>query len=398
MTLAPGPDWTDRDVFDRGKAAFFHGREPILRTFQKECARASQTNGGTILLIEGAPGAGKSALLHECFDWAARSGWLVAENMEPEALFDITQMRKQMGQLRHFQIDKGTFGFKGLGLSASPAQNRPVDALAAAEQPLLLILDEAQLLYSVSTMPQNDVSRRIATSTLKQIHNGTLGKPVILLAAGLGTTTRVFSDLGISRFGRRRRIELGSLARGAERALLHDWLTIRAKAQGDPAPWIDAIMRETHGWPHHIMSYVDSVMMHLPDAKGVMTSPRLQQVLAGGREGCTEYYLERTGAFNADELEALVRGFPAGQPGTTTSYKTILASLTTAFPRQGDPERLFDRALEKGVLSRQGSQYVIPIPSMHTWLEREYGSHQVAKESPILGGWPDRNSEHDLGR
>ena len=72
MTPPSDTCWTDQDVFDRGKAEFFHGRETIVRRFQKECDRALQTQGGTTLLIEGAPGAGKSALLHECFDWAAK--------------------------------------------------------------------------------------------------------------------------------------------------------------------------------------------------------------------------------------------------------------------------------------------------------------------------------------
>ena len=247
------------------------------------------------------------------------------------------------------------------------------------------MLDEAQYLRSLSERPIADKTRETATETIQLIHNGLLGRPVMLLAGGLGTTTQVFRELGISRFGQQRRIELGSMEPKAERALLHDWLTIRGKAQGDPTPWIDAIMQETHGWPHHIMSYVGGVMAYLPAAKGVMSPKGLQQVLAAGRADCTEYYLQRTGAFRSKQLRALVRGLPGGQPVTHASDDDILASLTTAFPQQGEAERLFDRALEKGVLSRQGTQYVIPIPSMHTWLEREYGSHQLAQDAPTLG-------------
>lgn len=382
MPLPTDLDWTVHDVFDRGKAEFFHGRESILRTFHKECARAVKTNGGTTILIEGAPGAGKSAVLSECADRAARNGWFVATRMVPSAFSDVTQMRKQMGQLRYFQVKDSTFGFKALmGLTTISSVTRPVDALGKDGPPLLLVLDEAQYLRTLSARAIDDDARATAIETILLIHNGLLQRPLMLLAGGLGTTTKVFSDLGISRFGKRRRVELGSMKPEAERALLHDWMTLRAKAQGDPTPWIDAIMRETHGWPHHIMSYVDGVMEHLPDADGVMSSQRLQRVLASGREGCTEYYLERTDDFNAVELAALVGAFPSGQPGATTSYQTIMASLAAAFParpsahQQDIAARLFDRALEKGVLSKQGSQYVIPIPSMHSWLEREFGSH-----------------------
>lgn len=382
MPRPVGPTPNTRRVFDRGRADYFHGRGKILAAFQETCDLAVETAGGTTFLVEGAPGAGKSALLLECSDRAARNGWLVAENLTPGAFCDVTEMRKQMGDLRRIQIESGKIGLWALEFSATSTITRPVDALARADKPLLLILDEAQLLHSVSSKPRGDASRSIATDTLNLIHNGRLGKPIVLLAGGLGTTTETFADLGVSRFAKRRRVELGPLEPEAERALLHDWFTIRANATGDPTPWIDTIMGETHGWPHHVMAYVDGVMEHLPNAKGVMGAETFQQVLAAGRQGCTDYYLERTRGFNEVELEALVGAFPAGQPGSTASYRTITASLSVAFPQQDAAGHLFNRAVEKGVLSKQGTQYVIPIPSMHTWLEKEYGSPRSGHPLP----------------
>ena len=398
MTRPPDPDWTDHDVFDRGKAEFFHGRESILRWFQKACARAVKTRGGTTFLIEGAPGAGKSALLIECGDRAARHGWHVANKMVPSAFCDVAQMRKQMGQLRYFQVENGTFGFTDLmKLTAQSAVTRPVDALGKDGPPLLLVLDEAQNLRTVSARANDDHTKATAIETIQLIHNGLLERPVMLLAGGLGTTTDVFDDLGVSRFEGECHYVLGALEPDAERAVLHDWLKIRGEALGDPAAWIEAIMEETYGWPQHTIAYLKPAMRQLAAHTGVMTSHGLAHVLQVGREKRTQYYLQRTRVFSSKQLRALVRAFPAGQPGALTSDDAIMASLTASFPQHGEAERLFDRAVAKGVIMKQGGEYVIPIPSMHTWLENTYGGHQLATDTPTLGGWLDHERPSDLG-
>lgn len=77
-------------------------------------------------------------------------------------------------------------------------QNRTVlEILEGGKKPLLLMLDEAQVLGMIDIPPSD---RWVATSVLNSIHNGKLGKPVILLAAGLGMTLNSFGSLGISRF------------------------------------------------------------------------------------------------------------------------------------------------------------------------------------------------------
>ena len=53
-------------AFDRGPAKYFHGRKQILNDFNELIARANLTDSGTTFLIQGAPGAGKTALLAEC--------------------------------------------------------------------------------------------------------------------------------------------------------------------------------------------------------------------------------------------------------------------------------------------------------------------------------------------
>jgi len=62
---------------DRGHARYFHGRKEILTSFSGELysaiAKDSRENG-TIFLIQGSPGAGKTALLNQFSDMAKAGG------------------------------------------------------------------------------------------------------------------------------------------------------------------------------------------------------------------------------------------------------------------------------------------------------------------------------------
>lgn len=370
MVPSNTPDNAITHTLDRGKAKYFHGREAVLREFMTLCDDAVKTNGGTTFLVDGAPGAGKSALLHECAARAGKEGWVVAQHMTTSAFYQASSMRKRMHQLRRYNIESGKLQLWVAETSAVSTLTEPIDVLGQGDEPLLLVLDEAQKLrFLADSLPGRD--GRLALDTIDLIHNGGLGRPVILLAGGLGTTAAAFSSLGISRVDVDCDYTLGPLEPDAERAILHDWFTLGAKAQGDPHVWIEAIMRETHGWPQHTIVYIKSALRYLAAHGRSITPDGLEYVLHGGRERRNAYYLGRTDSFNEIELQALIRSFPEGDIGSTITYRDIMAALQEAFSVQ-EAERLYWRARDKGVLSKHGRGYVIPIPSMHAWLERRY--------------------------
>jgi len=56
-------------IGDRGHARYFHGRKTILADFSNILHLAvhkDYEHNGTIFLIQGAPGVGKTALLYKC--------------------------------------------------------------------------------------------------------------------------------------------------------------------------------------------------------------------------------------------------------------------------------------------------------------------------------------------
>ena len=73
-----------------------------------------------------------------------------------------------------------------------------LDLLTSSSDRLLLVLDEAQRLGRAEAPVGENVAT--ASMVLTSIHNGGLGRAIMLLAGGLGTSEHAFEKLGISRF------------------------------------------------------------------------------------------------------------------------------------------------------------------------------------------------------
>ncbi len=370
-------------AFDRGPAKYFHGRKQILHDFNELIERATQAKSGTTFLIQGAPGAGKSALLAECGKLAERRKWKVVD-IPVRAIWSVDELRRTLGRGNIPVATRGSGQVGGgpigkLEITVELASETMLKILQSGKDPLLLKLDEAQRIGT--TVSRTNVDQfATATDVLYAIHNGELNRPVILITAGLGTTSDAFGALGISRFATGAFVELGALDKEAERAILYDWLTKDGDAKGNPTAWIDAIAQETHGWPQHILSYVKPSLEQLRADRRVMTAEGLNNVLKAGRAGRTAYYKQRARGFPEEERQSLARLFSDLPIGESVQLSTIMSSLTQNYG-QKKAEALFRRAVEKGIIDERDGRYVIPVPSMQDWLVSNY-DHIQEKELP----------------
>ena len=370
----PGPVTA---AFDRGPAKYFHGREKVLANFGDILSRSKESDGGTTFLIQGAPGAGKTALLYECEKLAEKRSWEIVE-ISSAALWNPNELQRALESKRNFKFEGGSAGVNIFGIGHASVTRRMIPQtvqtlLQAGEAPLLLTLDEAQILGIKDEFPADQINT--VRHVLHSIHNGKLGRPVVLIAAGLGTTTEAFGALGISRFAKRCRVELGALGKEAECAVLHDWLTEDGKATGDTTAWIDAIAKETHGWPQHILSYVEPVLDQLHADKGAMTAEGLATVLEAGRVLRTAYYKQRVEGFSIQQRRSFAKLFTNVTYGGSLELEDIMMSLAQDHGEE-KAEEVFRRAEEKGVLVDRDGGYVISIPSMHDWLVSNYARIQ----------------------
>ncbi len=354
---------------ERGEARYFHGRVKILDNFKELLGSAKAGNSGTSILIQAAPGAGKTALLHEYARIARAQRWQTAE-IDPDGLFDPAELSKSLRlPLPAKRQETKTGGNVQVLHRESTSEHylpTTLDILESGRKPLLLLLDEAQTTAAV--IPRSNHEQfTSALKLVKAIHNGKVGKPVILIAAGLGATAAAFDSLGISRFDPGCRINLEPLSEEARQAVIQDWLLEEGGAKGDPTPWIHAIACETHGWPQHIMAYVWTALMQLKSTDGELTPEGLETALEEGRKGRIEFYKARTRGIPGEQLHCIARVIANAPSGTSFAKMDIMASLRMDY-NHDMAEKIFTLALHKGILDMRENRYVVPIPSMHDWL------------------------------
>ena len=359
---------------DRGQAKHFHGREDVLDTFRDEMRHAEATNGGTIILVQGPPGVGKTALLEECKKEAsvgARKWGVVA--IEGDALHDPAQLMSAMG--KRYKREAGV----SVGVEALRGRMRRVGRLSLdgrevvdlmrskRRKGLLLVLDEAQITGEFAATKPG--AKAAMMKTLKRIQNGDVGAPVVLLAGGLGTSESVFHSLGISRFKGGCVCNLGRLSPEAEGAVIRDWLTKDGKAKGDTEPWIQAIAKEAHGWPQHIIAFAQPAVESLRENGGEMTSAGLKDVLESGRIRKEEYYSARAEGLTNEDIIDIAKATKFFSPEGVITEAGLLHRLARRKTRE-DPRRLLNHLVHKGVIAEQKrGRYAFPIPSLKDWLE-----------------------------
>ena len=381
-------------VFDRGKAKYFHGRTQILETFIKLIEMSGQEKTGTTFLIQGAPGAGKTAILAECARIVKNRQWNIAP-IHPSDLWLPDQLQQVLYPGRESRVTSktGELGFVGMAKGEVTAERIPdttLSLLRNGPSPLLLLMDEAQRLGSIDALSRGEAYA--AERTIDAIHNGGIKKPILLLAAGLGRTKEMFQTFGISRFGGGAFVELGALDQKSAHAVLYDWLTRDGGAKGNPAPWIHAIAEETHGWPQHILAYVQPALEQLRLDEGAMLPEGLKVVLEKGRAARAAYYEHRADGLRIEMRESLARPFREIPPGGPLRYEEIMGSLTQDFSTD-QADTIFRRAEGKGIISSRAGVYTIPIPSMHNWLVSKYAlepAKDAPTKSPVQGQEPSR--------
>ena len=104
---------------------------------------------------------------------------------------------------------------------------------------------------------------------------------------------------------------------------------------------------------------------------GIMTTDGLNAVLNVGREGRNAYYEQRMNGFSRKQrrsLAILIVNIPS-EDGL--DEEDIKADLSQEYGKT-EADKMFHDALRKGVLDERSGCYVVPIPSMHTWLKEEY--------------------------
>ena len=401
---------------DREATPYFGGRADEIGLVEgalnriRERVREGDWNpsGGETILFQGAPGAGKSALLHHLVrSWrgVGRDAPVVVDT-EASHYADECALALRVAEAvdpalaAQFRSSASTHssttrsfgaGIPGVATgdaaaeSGSQAASTPAEpslanvgkALSKSGQCIALILDEAQDLEGFAA----DSVRPVVS----KIHKGSHGGSFLPVFAGLAHSHSVLQGRGISRFSRGHDRTLQALSFDdavetvlrmlGERRVLGDQKTKRE--------WAQTLAYESCGWAQHL----HVAMQELASALLAASTPgQLEAVdsvfgVAVLRESALardDYYERRIDWPLAEARKLVAQIFRRIGDGATRDG--VLGHIRAAarpgggshsLPRDHDETMFLDRMIRRGLLQRTPKKMLAcPIPSFRKYIER----------------------------
>ncbi len=249
------------------------GRSTVVETLTTEVARAGTEGAGSVILVAGEPGVGKTRLLRELVRRVRSSGgWVLAGQLfETEEVRPYGPWIELLLQAPEAAVDgeirKGLSGFFDEPGSRSrrggateraqifDAATRLLEHLAKARKPALVVLDDVQWLDASSAALLHYAARKLASTPLIFA----LGAREEEISRG-SATARVLRSLETA--GRLRRIRLDRLSASDTEALV--WAVdpeldpdpVLATSEGNPL-FALALARSLRDGVHHVPTSID---------------------------------------------------------------------------------------------------------------------------------------------
>ena len=398
--------WLKRtDRAESGREAFFRGRDKEYEVFRSAVTSLGEgIVGGGTMIFQGAPGAGKSALMGECMEavrrhstpeapWVAVSiypgslqspayvveAMVSATNTESERLRQITPGSVGAKALDEF-LDLGRSLYRELSQRGGGAFGLSVggrrDGGVTTEQVLhnaapflrnfhiVVFVDEAQ------NTPAESTTRDV----LDCLHRAPHGIPLVAAFFGLSDTQDVLRQCGLSRFADGRVVNLESLAREDAACAIGDALAAYdfTGTPEDRAVWVERLTELSQGWPQHINRVSVAAARVILEHGGRMEGHLLEQALQRGKERKDDYYAGRLAAGSSRAWVYRQLALAAEERDGVLSYDRIDRLTEGARNRTGETVNHFlTDALHAGLLAPTNNlpdHYNIPIPSLADYL------------------------------
>ena len=377
---------------DRYLTGFFAGRKAetdritawIEDVQDRQGRGASKPAAGATMLIQGAPGAGKTSLIDKL-----QQDWSEEKEREPAAIaIQVDSLSSSRALEAALRRDERLFsvsalgrlvsvfkGFSILGVDVSigdPGQDDLDDAgVRRIKCPIVLFIDEIQ------NAPQTGFTQGI----LRKLHEGDQTAPIIPVYAGLAHSRDVLSRAGISRLSRGAVINLGSLSEEETRESVDKFMQahgVRTESKTEEY-WKKLIWRESCGWPQHLHNMLQAVAEELilePNGDLAKIDPiaarlRSSAWRADYYSSCARDGLEKPDMLLGRIMEAI---------GVRGAKKSRCIALIRSLNRPGDescsiPEGMnvpgfFNLMIAKGLLQESADEagvYRTPIPLMQNW-------------------------------
>ncbi|MCY4051894.1 MAG: ATP-binding protein [Gammaproteobacteria bacterium] len=401
----PLDKWLKRtDRAESGREAFFQGRDLEYKVFQDAVISLDQgVIGGGTMIFQGAPGAGKTALMGECMEAIRQHStldnpWIPvsispgtlkypksvvellisATNRENERLLEgvtdshsrllkkaLHQGQKliQEIQSRDVSVQSITVGEKDQSESAAELFVHASSLLK--DYHIVVFVDEAQ----------NVKKHETTEDILNCLHRDTQGIPLLTAFFGLSDVEDVLHECGLSRLPRNRVKTLGVLSHEESVSAIQSVFTAYdfKGSSKDQVEWLEALATLSQGWPQHINSVSVAVGEIIHKNYGNLKKELLPEVLELGKKLKNAYYVSRLKRCSEEPFVYQNLAFEMGQMPNGTISRSRLRKLIE--PLLEHPTTFDDfllNALHAGVLMEAEElpkYYQIPIPSLGDYLQ-----------------------------
>lgn len=410
----PLEDWLElTDRAEVGREPFFRGRDAEYEVFRGAVKSLGRGHiGGGTMIFQGAPGAGKTALMGECMEAVRlhstpQDPW-VAILIDPDTLQSAANVvmimieeanreRERLAEHYPGQVSKGSEKMKelskklvsalseggctvkagGLGLTVhGKPQDTPNPETIIAERvfrdaaPLLgdihmvIFVDEAQ------NIPVNQSTKAV----MKCLHKNPKDIPLVAAFFGLSDTRRVLEKCGLSRPPRKRVITLRRLTHEDTTNVIQSVFDAYSFKGSSQATWVNALVELSQGWPQHANNVSVAAGQVISDHGGIINEDLLLRAIQLGEELKEEYYTYRLDACSGHPWVYKNLAQEAQDRNGVLSWDEIdeLTQFARSRKQQSTDDFLID-ALHAGVLAETGKlpkHYEIPIPSFCDYLRK----------------------------
>ncbi|MCY4150141.1 MAG: hypothetical protein OXF73_12495 [Gammaproteobacteria bacterium] len=402
-------EWLDlTDRAEVGREAFFRGRNAEYEIFRKTVKSLSYGHiGGGSTIFQGAPGAGKTALMLECMEAIRQHSspddpW-VAYNIKPENLESAAEvvmllvdaaneeserlskissgsgakkLERIMGigrKMYHDLSERGV-GIAGISIGAKP--NSEQEAKVYSQR---VFQDAASFLKSFRIVvfvdeAQNTPVEKSTLGVVDCLHNPPGEIPLVTAFFGLSDTEAILSKCSLSRPPDERvaNLELLTYEESSEviRSVFEAYKFSGSKE--DIEIWVSHLAKLSQGWPQHISRVSVVASRVISNNGGQIKRELLERVLDEGQKRKESYYAMILRRCSGQPWIYKKLALVAREKNDILGLDEIFCIAEHARTKRGKPvEDFLTEALHAGVLieTREPPNfYRIPIPSLGDYL------------------------------
>ena len=384
---------------DRGQAGIFVGRKSELALIRdrldlliKRQSEGKNAPGSDLTtVIQGAPGAGKSALLEKIAEnWPlGGQGQAVAISLDPglltlstpefldaviartERVPGITQTLQKYFKLKSVSVAGLSVEF---GAESSPSSGK-------SSVPVILLFDEIQTKLRDSASSQ---SREQLSDNLRLLHTGQHNAPLFPVYGGLANSADLLRAAGLTRLAMGSELTLPGFSDDEIDELMTRFVKQHLSSARPPQATLDqwgtSLRRDSQGWPMHCRNFLIALCEEIRRRDWRPQTVNLDTVRIHAHRLRCAYYEQRMQGALRNRYRLISKVLEEMRQASSMQDDQIMYAIARAH-QDPDPDELGRGSLPEGMTAEQAFDAML-----HAGIVQKVDEFGYACPIPSLGG------------